>query len=288
MYKRQGEGKDAKYSQTWRYFNSAEDGSKVSKGWFKVVPAKALNENRYNDESSAWYYADGNGQLYAGEFKTINGKKYAFRNDGRMIDGLQFIKEANGGLDIADSEDEYDNGANFDDNASGLNKDGYLCYYFGSGEDGAMKTGKASVEIDGEKFNFYFETAGKNKGAGKTGEKDKKIYLSGKLLAAGKDEKYQVVKKVTDGYKKYADAEAFVDAEAEKKSITADNLQKLGINKRVGDVAELYEVKAASRDALSLVNTSGKIITNNGKNTDGNDYNYVIKNKKLVAVYVEN
>ncbi|MDU3396730.1 MAG: argininosuccinate lyase [Clostridiales bacterium] len=284
-----GEGKDAQYSQTWRYFNSAEDGSRVSKGWFKVVPAKYLNEERYNDESSAWYYADGNGQLYAGEFKTINGKKYAFRNDGRMVDGLKFIKEANGGLDIAGDEDKYDNGANFDENAPELNKDGYLCYYFGNGEDGAMKTGKASVEIDGEKFNFYFETAGKNKGAGKTGEKDKKIYQSGKLLAAGKDEKYQVVKKEANGYKKYADADAFVKDEAtEKKEFTATELSNLGINKKVGDVAELYVVKEASRDRLSLVNTSGKIVTNNGKNTDGNDYNYVIKNKKLVAVYVEN
>ena len=27
------------------------------------------------------------GNLYAGQFKTIKGKKYAFRNDGRMIDG---------------------------------------------------------------------------------------------------------------------------------------------------------------------------------------------------------
>ena len=37
--------------------------------------------------------ADGSGNLYAGEFKTIKGKKYAFRNDGRMIDGLKFIYE---------------------------------------------------------------------------------------------------------------------------------------------------------------------------------------------------
>ena len=65
----------AKYSQSWRYFSSVEDGARVSKGWFKVVPAEYLNETKYNDDESFWYYADGSGNLYAGEFKTIKGKK---------------------------------------------------------------------------------------------------------------------------------------------------------------------------------------------------------------------
>ena len=42
-------------------------------------------KDKYDDDEDAWYYADGSGKLYAGEFKTIKGKKYAFRNDGRMI-----------------------------------------------------------------------------------------------------------------------------------------------------------------------------------------------------------
>ena len=41
----------------------------------------------------AWYWADGSGDIYAGEFKTINGKRYAFGNDGRMISGLKFIRD---------------------------------------------------------------------------------------------------------------------------------------------------------------------------------------------------
>ena len=73
--------------------NSVEDGSRVSKGWFKVVAAEYLNYDKYNDDEDAWYYADGSGNLYAGEFKTIKGKKYAFRDDGRMVDGLKFIKD---------------------------------------------------------------------------------------------------------------------------------------------------------------------------------------------------
>ena len=76
-----GKASTAKYSQAWRYFNSVEDGSRVSKGWFKVVSAEYLNDDKYNDDEDSWYYADGSGNLYAGEFKTIKGKKYAFRND---------------------------------------------------------------------------------------------------------------------------------------------------------------------------------------------------------------
>ena len=111
----------AKYAKEWRYFNSVEDGSRVSKGWFKVVAAEYLNYDKYNDDEDAWYYADGSGNLYAGEFKTINGKKYAFRNDGRMISGLKFIKDnGTGNLDVkADDDDNYpfDDEDRFDENA---------------------------------------------------------------------------------------------------------------------------------------------------------------------------
>ena len=59
-----GAGNYAKYTQAWRYFNSVEDGSRVSKGWFKVVAAEMLNKDKYDDDEDAWYYADGNGRIY--------------------------------------------------------------------------------------------------------------------------------------------------------------------------------------------------------------------------------
>mgnify|MGYP000330922175 CR=1 FL=1 len=46
------------------------NGAKVSEGWFKVVSAEYLNDEKYNDDEDAWYYAEGNGDIYAGEFKT--------------------------------------------------------------------------------------------------------------------------------------------------------------------------------------------------------------------------
>ena len=123
----------AKYAEQWRYFNSVEDGSRVSKGWFKVVAAEYLNYDKYNDDEDAWYYADGSGNLYAGEFKTIKGKKYAFRNDGRMVDGLKFINDTGSGLSvIADDDDTYpfDDEDRFDENAPRLNKLGYKCWTY--------------------------------------------------------------------------------------------------------------------------------------------------------------
>lgn len=68
----------AKYAEQWRYFNSVEDGSRVSKGWFKVVAAEYLNYDKYNDDEDAWYYADGSGNLYAGEFNPIMYKNQLF------------------------------------------------------------------------------------------------------------------------------------------------------------------------------------------------------------------
>ena len=304
----------AKYAQQWRYFNSVEDGSRVSKGWFKVVSAEYLNYDKYNDDEEAWYYADGSGNLYAGEFKTIKGKKYGFRDDGRMIDGLKFIKDEGDSLSVkADDNDEaefgpFDTEDDFLKNAPKYEVQGYKCYYFGDGDDGAMKTGKTTIEIDGDKFTFNFEESGSKKGQGTTGEDDDKLYQSGMLLKAGSDEKYQVVKitsenvgttedpKIVKTYTKLDDVEAFLDKldmstddALTEDEIKATDLDSYGITKKADDIDELYLVKdKADKDAYKLVNTSGKIIDKKSKNKDGNDYYYTVgSNGQILAIYTE-
>ena len=297
----------AKYAEQWRYFNSVEDGSRVSKGWFKVVAAEYLNYDKYNDDEDAWYYADGSGNLYAGEFKTINGKKYAFRNDGRMISGLKFIKgEGTGSLDVkADDDDShpFDDEDRFDESALWYEANGYDCYYFGDGDDGAMRTNKTSVSIDGDNYNFYFEKSGGNKGAGVTGEKDDKYYQTGKLVRAGSDEKYQAVQYVDEadkkGYAKLDDADDFIDAVKDagysvSQEITQANIDALGINKDTDDIKEIAVITGtdgkAGTDAKEffLVNTSGKVIDSKSKNKDGNDYQFVVaKGGAILGYYVE-
>ena len=295
-------GSSAKYSQSWRYFNSVEDGSRVSKGWFKVVSAEYLNEDKYNDDEDAWYYADGSGNLYAGEFKTIKGKKYAFRTDGRMINGLKFIKKDTDGniTDVkADDDDNYnfDTEDDFIKNATGYYAaNGYNCYYFGSGDDGAMKTNKTNITIDGDSFNFYFEKSGSNKGEGLTGEKDDKYYLAGMLVKAGSDEKYQVVKKVTlsNGkvvYKKLDDAKTFLAQVANTDALAGkEGSAKVtvgDVTKKAEDLKEAYTVTTPSADYF-LVNTSGSVVDKKSKSKDGDDYVYVTaKGGKIVGVYVE-
>ena len=315
-----GNGKYAEYSKAWKYFNSVEDGARVSKGWFKVVAAEYLNSGKYDDDEDAWYYADGSGNLYAGEFKTINGKKYAFRNDGRMLSGLKFIKDDGNGYfdDVrADDDDDYafDDEDKFLDTARDYYEaNGYKCYYFGGGEDGAMRTGKTSLTFDGENTNFYFEKSGGKKGAGVTGEKDDKLYQSGMLLKADTDDKYIVVEKQThfkaDGSKDYVTytkldgAKEFLDATGViKTDVLGSNEGNTPINtgnnttKKAEDLSEAYTiayngtVSGVQYDYI-LVNTSGKVINTKSKNKDGNDYYYVTKKlssgeNAIVAVYVE-
>ena len=278
---------EAKYSQLWKYFNSVEDGSRVTKGWFMVVAAEYLDETRYNDDEDNWYYADGSGNIYAGEFKTIKGKKYAFRNDGRMVSGLKFIDDD---FDVcADDKEgrEFDTEDDFLENAPGYLKDGYSLYYFGDSSDGAMKTGKTNVTIDGDSFSFYFDKSGSTKGAGYNGEKDSKLYLAGMMLKAGSDDKYQVAKQLDTGvWTKIDGAEKFIQEDiVEAVDVTEANLKALGINKKVDDVKELYKV--AESDNYKLINTSGKIVDKSGKSKDGNDFIYVTKKEAITAIYVE-
>ncbi|RHC57291.1 argininosuccinate lyase [Enterocloster bolteae] len=305
----------AKYAQQWRYFQDVENGARVSKGWFKVVAAEYLNYDKNNDDEDAWYYADGSGNLYAGEFKTIKGKKYAFRNDGRMVDGLKFIQDNNGSLDVkADDDDDYpfDTEDDFIENAPYYENANYKCYYFGDGDDGSMKTNKINIDIDGDKFNFYFEKSGSKKGAGKTGEKDDKYYQSGMLLKAGKDEKYQVVKTLDPtidkndagaglkGYKKLDDVKTFLEelgmdtTSAYTTDPSTVSLSKLNITKSADNIDELYVIPTKDdnqqdvKGKYFLVNTSGKVIDSKSRNKDGNDYYYAIGSKgEILAIYTE-
>ena len=290
-----GKASTAKYSQAWRYFNSVEDGSRVSKGWFKVVSAEYLNDDKYNDDEDSWHSADGSGNLYAGEFKTIKGKKYAFRNDGRMIDGLKFInpKDLTKVYADDDSDHPFDTEDDFIDSALWYAANNYNCYYFGDGNDGAMKTNKTNITIDGDNFNFYFEKSGSSKGAGVNGEKDDKYYLGGMLLKAGSDDKYQAIKYIDKtgeekGWKKLADAQAVIDefkVTSDTSKIEEAKKAASSFNKKADDLKELYILPD---NDLKLINTSGKVIDKKGKSKDGNDYVYVTDNKGVIRViYVE-
>ena len=174
-----------------------------------------------------------------------------------------------------------------------------------------MRTNKTRVAIDGDNYNFFFEKSGGYKCAGVTGEKDDKYYQSGKLVRAGSDEKYQVVKHVNEtdavGYDKLDDADEFItELGADVKYhvstvVTQENLDALGVNKKLEDIQEIAvitrdvvvdgrtEVKSGTdAEDFFLVNTSGKVIDSKSKNKDGNDYQFVVaKGGSILGYYVE-
>jgi len=267
------------YTENWRYYGSPEDGARVTKGWFKVVPDYYLNKGDYEDDSDAWYYSDKDGKLVASEIKTINGKKYAFNGKGKMQSGLKFIKfVGDSTTEIAEikADDEapkYDTGSDFKDNAAELLAGKYHAYYFGDGSDGSLKTGKQTVSIDGESFSFLFNKSGSLKGAGKTGVDSSKFYLAGILLTAEKDDKYAVVEEKADGTYELLTTDEFIKG-------AANVADEMGANK----YSEYYKFDDAS---FKLINASGSIQKNKQKAKDGNDYCYKLEGEKIVAVFVE-
>ena len=147
------------------------NGVMVRNTWVKIV-----NEEQDDDEDPAeyiYYYMQSNGKAYKTgnsndntKFKTIDGKRYAFDGDGKMLYGW-----VNGQSERISDEDGW----------AETNED---VYYLGNWDDGAMKTGwqKINVYDDGEDENmdywFYFKSNGKrfyNDESTENNVKDKKI-----------------------------------------------------------------------------------------------------------------
>ena len=220
-------------TSSWKYYNSVEDGARVTKGWFKVVAPAEDNDNVFktgygntsfaskdsDEENERWYYADGDGNLSVGQIKKIKGKYYGFRPEGAagdnkaaaMLSGLVLMEvDPDDGrikwvFDDGVDSDELDDLISWDTSSVIVQNvlDNYdqledvSLYYFGDEEtDGAMKTGATTVNIDGDSYNFLFNKTGGSEGKGKglTGVDDNKyIYKFGCRIKAGSDDKYQVV-----------------------------------------------------------------------------------------------
>ena len=234
----------ASYAKDFMYFSSPEDGARFTKGWFKVVPGYYLNYNDYDNGTDRWYYADGNGNLYAGQIKTIKGKKYAFDLKGGMIYGLALLRtDGNTIYEYADDDSKYDSQDTFMNTARGLSSD-WGFYYFSDNEDkdGSMKTGSQKISLDGETFSFTFRKGGTRKGQGITGLNEKKYYLGGMLLTADPDYKIEIVNKNT--------------------------LEKITVSKLTADLG-LTGVDASMK--IGQASKGDVIYTNTGVDTDGAD-----------------
>ncbi len=165
---------EGQMAKGWRYLTDHPEDSDDSES---VHPATSSNLDNYGNADGSWYYFDNNGvpkHLDASATNLsqatsrINGQSYFFDEYGRMQSGLIGFEFADGTTGSA---------------------------YFGSSDsDGKMKTDKTNgvVEDNGDKSTFFFETAGKNKGAGFSGDKKGYLYYNGKLVKADKGTTTQV------------------------------------------------------------------------------------------------
>ena len=280
----------ASYAKDFMYFSSPEDGARFTKGWFKVVPGYYLNYADYDNGTDRWYYADGNGNLYAGQIKTIKGKKYAFDLKGGMISGLALLRtDGNTIYEYADDDSKYDSQDTFMNTARGLSSD-WGFYYFSDNEDkdGSMKTGTQKISLDGESFTFTFRKGGTKKGQGITGVSEKKYYLGGMLLTADPDYKIEIVNKNT----------------LEKitvSKLTADlGLTGVDATKKIGQASKgdvIYtntgvDMGGADLTALTgdyvVVNVSGNVVKS-GSKVDGDGFKVVLDGsnriKQIITAY---
>lgn len=214
-----------------------------------------------------------------------------------MIDGLVFLQMATedgkvGSSEIAqkfaddgdipsDTEDAFDDfTAHY---APQISSGEIRSFYFGDSNDGAMKTGRQTVDIDGDSFTFKFKDSS-SKGTGISGMDDHKLYNAGKLIEADSDDKYQVVVYSED-------EDGIVTME---KMDTDDFLTEYYHKLEEGE--EGYDEGASTWDVnddidpsikLYLVNTSGSMVKNKSAAKDGEDYKFNVKNYQITQVVLE-
>ena len=282
----------ATYSNSFMNYSTPEDGARYTKGWFKVTPGYYLQKDKYEDGTDYWYYSDGNGKLVTNQIKTINGKKYAFDNYGRMISGFVVLQMQQTGtaysqkdiVDKLDDENRYDTADNytrFVQANDSLFRSGELrAYYFGSSDDGSMKTGKQSVDLDGEKVTFEFEKNGSKKGAGLIGMNDHKLYIGGKLTTADSDNKIEVV--VLNSNNQLITKSSVADALASYSTSATQHFKSNGDL----DYTEYKFNNLPTGAKAYVVNTTGAMVKS-GTKKDGDDYKVKTSNYTVDWVRLE-
>ena len=284
----------ATYSNSFLYYSTPEDGARSTKGWFKVTPGYYLQRDKYEDGSDYWYYSDGNGKLTVNEIKTVNGKKYAFDNYGRMISGFVVLQMEGNTLGSGysskkivqkvDSDGTYDTGDNYNRfvkaNDSLFRSGELKSYFFGGSDDGSMKTGKQTVELDSEKYTFEFAKNGSNKGVGLNGMEDHKFYVGGKLTTADADSKIEIV--ILDSSNKLVAKSSVEDALA---AYGNGGVQHFKSNGDL-DYTEYKFTGLPTGHKAYVVNTTGAMVKS-GTKKDGDDYKVKTSNYTVDYVRLE-
>lgn len=155
-------------------------------GWFKTVPGPEMDIQAYEDEEEYWFYGLSGGGVVTSQLKTVNGYTYGFNENGMMLHGLYKMKVQNKKILSCEKIEN--------ESQLPLVGDGENVYYFGdSPKEGVMKTGRCTVDLDGERFTYCFRTSGTDKGAGMEGIYDGGIYEKGRLQVIEYGMRYGVI-----------------------------------------------------------------------------------------------
>jgi len=183
-----------------------------------------------------------------------------------------------------DSDGTYDTNDNYNKfvkaNDSLFRSGELKAYFFGGSDDGSMKTGKQTVELDSDKYTFEFAKNGSNKGVGINGMEDHKFYIGGKLTTADADNKIEIV--ILDRDNKLVAKSSVEDA------LAAYGDAGRAHNKSNGDL-EYTEYKLTRLPAGAkayVVNTTGAMVKS-GTKKDGDDYKVKTSNYTVDWVRLE-
>ena len=192
------------------YFSEAYDGHLEKNTWIWAIPSEGISSDDFSNETFRWFYAGSTGSLYKNAVKTINGKKYAFDQNGIMRSQFVIMNDETGFVaQISAYDIERDDFLPGGTIAAYLeDEDSHLYYFSGDEEtDGSMKTGSSiSIELGDDTYSFGFKSTGKAYGEGSVEESSNKFYQNGLLLKASRDYMYGVVQipaddeDDTDGY----------------------------------------------------------------------------------------
>mgnify|MGYP000444182692 CR=1 FL=1 len=75
----------------WSYYGDSEE-PYLRTGWFQAVPDSEMHSSAHDDGSVYWYYSTSAGKTAVSEFRTIDGKTYAFNEYGELVTGLKKVK----------------------------------------------------------------------------------------------------------------------------------------------------------------------------------------------------
>lgn len=282
----------------------------MTKGWFKVVVPDEDNDNTFgdysghgfaskdaDDETERWYYAGTNGVLAEGEIKKIKGKYYGFRpeDDGEnkgaaMLTDLVLLEmDPDDGSKVTKVVDDGVDGDELSDILEGkyVGAEKATLFYFGGADDGdvdgVMRTGSATINVDGDSYQFLFSKTGgaEGKGRGFTGIDSKKyVYVKGCKIKASSDDKYVVAYVNGNNVKKIDLSKVRDDAEPAGKNKDGDSVKLAGH-------VEGEELGKVWTENYKLVGTSGAIVKNKTAAKDGNDWYFYVDNQ-IIKMYTNN